>query len=65
MTETLKTKFLEQCNCYFCGDVIHNHELIELFDSRIVISCFECYTMVEIGKLVYYCRIGEVDIQWS
>ena len=65
MTETLKTKFLEGATCYFCRDVIHNHELIELFDSRIVISCFECYTMVEIGKLVYYCRIGEVDIQWS
>lgn len=65
MTETLKTKFLEKFICYYCGYPLHNYELSELFDSRIVKSCFECYNTVERGKMVYYCDIGEVDIQWD
>ena len=65
MSDTLKTKFLERGICYFCGDVIHNYELTDLFDGRIVKSCFECYNTVELGKMVYYCDLGEVHIQWD
>ena len=59
------TTFLEESICYFCGDVIHNYELVTLFDEREVIACFDCYATVEIAKTVYYCKIGGVDIQWS
>ena len=61
----LKAKFLKKSTCYFCGDIIYNYELTTLFDGRIVKSCFPCYVTVEIGKLVYYCKIGEVDIPWG
>ena len=61
----LKTKFLEKSICYFCGDAIHNYELVTLFNERNVKSCFECYATVEIGKAVYYCKIGGVSIQWN
>ena len=61
----LETKFLEESTCYFCEDVIHNYELITLFDDRNVQSCFDCYATVEIVKAVYYCKIGEIDIQWG
>lgn len=65
VTETLKLQFLEESICYFCGDIIHNYELVTLFDDRIIKSCFDCYTTVEIAKTMYYCKIGEVDIQWN
>ena len=61
----LKTESLEKSTCYFCGEDIHNYELVTLFDGREVKSCFDCYNTVEIGKMVYYCDLGEVDIQWD
>ena len=63
--EMLKTKFFEKSTCYFCGDVIHNYELITLFDERNVKSCFECYNEVEIVKMVYYCKLAGIDMQWN
>ncbi len=61
MNKTLKTKFLDQSTCYFCGDDIHNYELSELFDNRIGKPCFECYITLEIGKMVYYCKLGTTE----
>lgn len=65
MTESLKTRFLEESNCYFCGDVIHNYELVTLFDGREVKSCFDGYATVEIVNAVYYCKMSDVDIPWG
>jgi len=56
MTGTLKPKFLEKYICYYCGEYLHNYELSELFDGRIVKACFECYDTVEIGKRNYYSK---------
>lgn len=57
--KTLKTKFLEKSTCYICGEGIYNYELNELFDGRIVKSCFECYITFEIGKMEYYCNLEQ------
>lgn len=65
MSEKLKTKFLEKSTCYYCGEDIYNYELSELFDDRIVKSCFPCYDTVEVGKIIYYCILGEIDIPWE
>lgn len=59
MSKTLKTKFLEKSTCYYCGEIIHNYELSELFYGRIVKSYFECHETVEIGKANYYSKNEE------
>ncbi len=61
MSEALEIKFLEKSTCYICGENIYNYELNELFDGRIVKSCFECYITLEIGKMKYYCDIGTTE----
>lgn len=61
----LKERFLEKSNCYICGEDVYNYELNELFDGRIIKSCFPCYNTLEIGKIIYYCKLGEIDIPWE
>ena len=65
MSKALKKKCLEKSTCYYCGEDIHNYELSELVDGRIIKSCFECYNTIEIGKIIYYCRLAEIDIPWG
>jgi len=59
------TKFFEKSICYVCGYDIYNYELSELFDGRIVKLCFQCYSEVEIGKVVYYCKLAGIDMPWD